>query len=260
MIDISKILPTLPEKLRNQLIENYQEIVANYLEHRWEPAELNGGKFCETVYSIAIGHISGSFPDKPEKPQNMVDACRSLENESADSNRIGDRSFRILIPRVIQPLYEIRNNRGVGHVGGDVNPNFLDATAVYSMSSWILAEVIRVFHAVSTKEAQEIVNSLVERKSPLIWEVESIKRVLDPKMNKSDQTLLLLHVSLSWISGKDLANWTEYSNLTTFRNKVLIPLHRLRLIEYDEKQDQAQISPLGIKKVEQEILIKIAKR
>jgi hypothetical protein len=150
----------------------YQEIAKNFAEHRWEPSELNGGKFCEVVYTIVESVIVGSTPSKPSKPQNMVVACRGLETAPMRPGRTGDRSLRILIPRVLSALYEIRNNRGVGHAGGDVDPNFMDATAVYAMASWTLAELVRIFHGVSTREAQETFDALVERKIALVWEVD----------------------------------------------------------------------------------------
>src|SRR5882762_10299640 len=154
MLNSSKVLTGIPAGLRDPLLQSYQEIVTNFAEHRWEPSELNGGKFCEVAYTIINGCIKGSFPSKPSKPSNMVDACRGLEATKADPQRVGDRSLRVLIPRTLQALYEIRNNRGVGHVGGDVDPNLMDATAVYSNASWILAELVRVFHNVKTPEAQ----------------------------------------------------------------------------------------------------------
>lgn len=254
MVDSSKILDNLPTGLRTPLLNCYQEIIANYSEHRWEPAELNGGKFCEVIYSILNGYITGSFPTKPSKPKDMVSACRALEAAPPDPKRVGDRSVRILIPRVIPALYEIRNNRGVGHVGGDVNPNFLDATAVCSMSSWILAELVRIFHKTSTKEAQELVDVLVERKNPLIWDVEGVKRVLDPSMKIADQVLLLLHSQLSWTKDTELFAWVEYSSLSMFRKRILEPFHKNRKIEYDKMQQRVRISPLGISDVEKRIL------
>ena len=235
-------------------MQSYQEIATNYVERRWEPAELNGGKFCEIVYTIINGRISGVFPTKPSKPRDMVAACRALELTAPDPNRVGDRSLRILIPRLLLPLYEIRNNRGVGHVGGDVDPNFLDATSVYGMTSWVLAEIIRIFHDVSTREAQEIVDALIERKHPLIWEIEGIKRVLDPLMEKGNQTLLLLYTEPSWVAEKDLMTWVEYSTLPMFRTRILERFHKLRYIEYDKKERRAKISPRGVEEVEQQIL------
>ena len=81
-------------------------------------------------------------------------------------------------------LYDIRSNRGVGHAGGDVNPNLMDATVAYGMASWALAELVRVFHGVSTQEAQGIADVLVERKFALIWDTGKGKRVQDPDIDK----------------------------------------------------------------------------
>jgi hypothetical protein len=254
MIDAAKVLANLPTGLRDPLLEEYKEISRNFFEHRWEPSELNGGKFCETVYSIVHGALSGSFPNVPYKPKDMVKDCRTLEVTPADPKRIGDRSLRILIPRILPALYEVRNNRGVGHVGGEVNPNFMDSVAVYGNASWVLAELVRVFHSVSTQEAQETVDNLVERKHPLVWEVDGIRRVLDPKMSKPDQTLLLLYSKPGWVSEEDLQKWVEYSGLSMFRKRVLIPLHSDCLITYDRPNGRVHISTLGSREVEQRIL------
>lgn len=254
MIDSTHILASLPAGLRDPLLESYKEIGTNYMEHRWEPSELNGGKFCEAVYTIVEGQLKGTFATKPSKPADMVKACRALETIPEDTTRIGDRSLRILIPRILQPLYEIRNNRGVGHAGGEVDPNFMDATAVYSMASWTLAELVRIFHLVPTKEAQEVVDSLVERKHLLVWEVEGVRRVLDDKMSKVDQTLLLLYSNPGWTSESDLIQWVEYSSTSMFRPRILEPLHKKRLVEYDQKATRVRISPKGSKVVEETII------
>jgi len=254
MIDPSRVFAGLPIGLRNPLLKSYQEIVTNFAEHRWEPSELNAGKLCEVVYTIINGVVTGSFPAKPSKPRDMVAACRALESAPPQPNRVGDRSLRILIPRVLPALYEVRSNRGVGHVGGDVDANFMDATAVFGMASWTLAELVRIFHEISTKEAQETVDAIVERKIGLVWEVDQIRRVLDPKMGKADQTLVLLYSRLAWVSESDLVSWVEYSNANMFRRHILQPLHKKRLIEYDAGNHRARISPLGSKSVETQIL------
>ena len=168
----------------------------------------------------------------------------------------GDRSLRVLIPRLLPFLYEIRNNRGVGHVGGDVSPNYRDATAVFSCSNWILAELIRVFHGVSLDEAQTAIDALVERKHPIVWEIERTKRVLDPQMQRADQVLVLLYSSNGWVEEGDLRSWAEYKNTTNFRDLVLWPLHKDRLLEYDAPKYRARITPRGSKDVEDRILLK----
>jgi hypothetical protein len=54
----------VPHSLRDTLLKSYQEIMSNYMERRWEPSELNGGKFCEAVYSIISGAVKGNLPAK----------------------------------------------------------------------------------------------------------------------------------------------------------------------------------------------------
>lgn len=236
------------------MLSTYQEIIRNYLERRWEPAELNGGKFCEAVYSIVHGAIKGAFPAIVSKPSNLLAACRALENEAPDPLRAGDRSLRVLIPRALPVLYDIRNNRGVGHIGGDVDANHMDAEAVQAMATWILAELVRIFHNVNTQEAQQAVDALVETKTPLIWDMGGVKRILVPGMSAKNQVLMFLHHKRGWMPSGDLFRWVEYSNSSVFRAKVLMPLHQDRLIEFDSAQSRARISPIGAKHVEETLL------
>lgn len=258
MIDPSRVLSGLPTGLRTELIGSYSNITRNFIERRWEPSELNGGKFAEVVYSIVNGAVIGRFPAKASKPRNMADGCRVLEGMPANPELVGDKSLRVYIPRALVILYDIRNQRGVGHVGGDVDPNAMDASAVVALASWIVAELVRVFHGVTTQEAQETVGALVERKTPLIWEVEpgGIKRVLDVGMTAKDQTLIFLHHSTGWVSASDLCRWADYSNPSVFRVKVLGALHKTRHIEFDAGRDRAKISPLGVTDVERRFLTK----
>lgn len=248
------IFSGLPTGLANELISSYREIARNYFERRWEPSELNGGKFCEIVYTILDGATSGTFHTTAKKPSNMLDACRLLETRPANTARVGDRSLRILLPRLLPFVYEIRNNRGVGHVGGDVNPNHEDAEAVLSAATWAMAELVRIFHGVTLAEAQVLVESLVQKKHPLVWSVGEVKRVLSPSMKTTDQVLVLLYSETGWVASKTLSAWVEYSSPTMFKTRALDPLHHSRLIEHDAKNGKACITPLGMKAVEERLL------
>ncbi len=255
MIDPARALAGLPAGLRGELIDSYRKITRNFIERRWEPSELNGGKFAEVVFTIVEGTIAGAYPQKAKKPPRMVDACRALESKPA-TVLPSDRSLRVHIPRALVFLYDIRNQRGVGHVGGDVDPTAMDASAVVAMASWVMAELVRIFHRVTTQEAQDTVEALVERKTPMVWEVEpgGIKRILDPGMIGKDQVLIFLHHSTGWVRAVDLCKWVEQKNATQFRDKVLAGLHKARLIEFDSVGDRAKISPLGAENVEQRLL------
>lgn len=257
MFDAAKAFSNLPVELRKELLDCYQSIITNYAEARWEPTELNGGKFCEIVYSIVHGALIGTFPARSKKPANMVDACRALESMPPTPTLIGNRSLRIHIPRLLPYLYEIRNNRGVGHVGGDVDPNAADSSAVLATSSWLMAELVRIFHGMSLTQAQEVVDALVSRHHPLVWSVDQTKRVLDPTLKKADQVLLLLYSESGWTDIEMLRSWVEYANKTDFKTKVLMPLHKTRRIEYAQANGLARITPKGSSDVENRLVPRI---
>lgn len=232
-------LHVIPKTLRTPLFEEFNAIINNFMERRWMASELSGGRFCEIVYSILEGYAKGTYPPNPSKPANFVDACRKLE-----SNNTSPRSFQILIPRLLPVLYEIRNNRNVGHVGGDVNPDLMDCSAVVSMSSWILAEMVRVFHNTSNEEAQQLVDNLVERRHPLVWKSGDIRRVLTSELPQKDQILLLLTSVAGKVPIEDLFTWTGQKNRAYF-NKLIHNLHDQRFVEFYNSVGEIEILPPG---------------
>lgn len=244
------LFTAIPETLSNELVSEFQKIERNFREGRWEPSELSGGKLCEVAYCILKGHVDGTFPVRASKPPNMIDACKSLEKSGPQFSR----SVRIQIPRMIVSLYEIRNNRGVGHVGGDVDPNHMDAVCVLHMSKWIVSELVRIFHGVTTEEATAVVNALADRELTLLWKVGNVTRVLDVSLPITDQTMLLLYGSSAGLTEVDLVKSVEHPNSSNFRRDVLRRLHKKRWIEYEESDRKVTISPLGSKHVEAHIL------
>jgi hypothetical protein len=151
-------------------------------------------------------------------------------------------------------LYEIRNNRGVGHAGGDINPNHMDATCVLYMSKWIVAELIRVFNGLDTKEANATVNTIVERILPIVWEVDGKKRVLNTQLKAWQKVLLILYSSLNSVDEDELRISVEYKNASNFRSLVLMPLHDDKMVEYNPSAKRVTLSPLGSKLVEEDLI------
>ncbi len=244
----TQALFAIPSGLRDPLLEEYRLILQNYLERKWLPSELSGGRFCEIVYTVLDGFASGTYANAPSKPNNFPQACRNLEN-----NGHAPRSFQILIPRMLPPLYEIRNNRNVGHAGGDVDSNHMDATAVLSLANWVMGELVRVFHQLPIADAQDVVDQLAERRIPVIWQIGQMKRVLDTSLKIPDQILLLIASCPSTCSTDDLFVWTDYSNRAYF-NKVLRELHSKRFVEFAANQNSVQILPPGAKYVEEKLI------
>ena len=233
------------------MIVQYTEALDAARSGKWETVGLKAGKICEIVYSILQGHVSGAFPKKPAKPKNMVDACNALTK--ADQNAFS-RSVRLQIPRVICAVYELRNNRDIGHVGGDVDPNTMDGQLFLRNIKWLISEIVRLFHQVGAEEANAIIESITARSNPVIWESGQKIRVLDAGMVAKDKVLLILYHSAQAMPEAQIRENVEYANPTNFRKLVLTPLHRKKLIEFDRKSGNAEILPPGVDRVETVLL------
>lgn len=237
-----------PRELIDSLIDSYIEIKENYLLERHEPSELNGGKFVEAIIRVLqCVTNNGQYVAIGTQIRDMIGTLRAFEQLPASSCL---ESFRIHIPRSLAVIYNIRNKRGVGHLGGDVNPNLADSTLIVAVADWILAELFRINYGCNLDDAQKLVNNLVQRKIPLVHEFEDMKRVLNPKLTLKNQTLLILATAHpNRVPEIDLFKWIEPSNITVFRRDVLRSLHKIRHIDYIEKQS-CLILPTGLSFVE----------
>jgi hypothetical protein len=213
---------------------------------------IEAGHLCETVLRLLQHEVLGTYTKFGTKIGDFGNECRKIVSSG---NGAVNESLRLVIPRALAFVYIMRNKRGIGHVGGDVDANRIDALSIAQTCDWVVCELIRCFHGLSLEEAQDLVDGLTIRSVPEIWEVAGKKRVLKKGLPFKDQVLLLCYQEpSSAILSEDLFDWVEYSNFSVFKNKVLIPLHKERLIEYDKSADCVMISPLGAKDVEHRIL------
>ena len=172
--------------------------------------------------------------------------CQQLEKNALPHV---PRSFKILIPRLLPALYEVHNNRSVGHAGGDVNPNHMASVAVLSMCNWVMGELVRVYRDLNVDDAQRVVDALVEVRIPLVWSDGSKKRVLEPSLSLPEQLLLLIATALPDVQVDELLKWSEAPSKAYFM-KVLRTQHKKRLIDFDESTGRIHILPSGSKAVE----------
>src|ERR1035438_2770686 len=168
-------LSGIPKLFRTRLIRAYLDLKKNALESRHDAAGVAVGKLCETVLRFLQNKLLGTFTPFGTHIPNFPDECRRLVTSPVTS---GTESERQIVPRALVFLYTMRNKRGIGHVGGDVDANSIDIAAMTKIADWIVCELIRIFHGLSLEEAQDVVDGLAVRQLPIIWEVAGKKRVL----------------------------------------------------------------------------------
>lgn len=249
-------LGNIDKSFRDRIIDTYLE-----LKHRafkavyskeYDGAGIAAGKFCETIFRFLEKELKGEYTLFTAHVPNLASELSKLEQLPKSA---GNESMRIIIPRTILVIYTLRNKRGIGHVGGDIEANGIDLATILKLSDWIIAEFIRVYHQMSFEDAQGVVDSINTKEIPSVWEINGKKRVLIKGIDYKDKVMLILYSDLNnSCAVEDLFEWTEYSNLSLFKSKLLKSMHKDNLIEFDQEIDYVHLSPLGIVEVEQRIL------
>ena len=251
-VTLEVALAGVAPSFRGRLIKSYDGLKTAFLNGDSDACGLRAGRFCEVVLRWSQNELTGTYTPFGTKIANFKDDCDKLERTPRTS---GHESVRILIPRALSFLYTLRNKRGIGHEGGDVDANGVDAATAVRVADWCVCELIRLKYTVSLEEAQAICDAILERQLPQVWSVFGKHRVLDSRLSFAQQTLLLLYASAGpAVPMEDLVAWTEHSNPSVYRRDVLNKLHKSRLLEYDRETEMVTISPTGVARVETEIL------
>lgn len=233
--------------IADHIVTSYAEIESNFALGKWKASELDAGHFVEAIRRLLELELWGTYTPFDQRLSNFSDVVIK-QYEQATGN---DESYRMLIPRALKSIFNIRNKRGVGHITG-ISPNEMDATFILFTSKWVLAELIRLNSTLSIAETQSLVDSIVERSSPLIWKTSDFVRVLQPGLSTRDKILLLLY-DQSPCAAEELRSITEYKNKSNFA-KIIKRLHTDRLIE-SRPNGACFISPTGI--IEAERLLEV---
>jgi hypothetical protein len=119
----------------------------------------------------------------------------------------------------------------------------------------MLGDLVRAFHQLDPAVAREVVEALIERVAPLIWDVgNGVKRVLDPELGACERVLALLYATPGCIHQAVLRAWSEHKHPTRFRDEILAELHARALVHYDRTAGTVIISPVGQRLVERELI------
>lgn len=242
-LSLEVALSSVPATFRTRLLKTYRELKDAYSGGLHDAAGLRAGKFCEVVLRLLQKELTGEYIAFGTRIQNFGAECVKLENAPKES---GPESLRLIMPKALNFLFTMRNKRGIGHEGGDVDANEIDSATCVRLADWCLCELIRVYHSLSLEEAQAILDAISERELPTVWAVGGKKRILDPAMKYREQVLVLLYSDPDTaLPVEDLRDWVEHPRMGDFKRDVLNPLHKKRLIEFDEETATVVLSPLG---------------
>lgn len=192
---LNKVKAQLQTNFNQQLIDLLFESFITAKEHfylgKYRPACLEGARFAEAVIRMLQEKMDGNFTPLGQQINRFKDVALGFEQKSSTQF---NESLRITIPHTLIIIYDIRNKRNIGHINGDIDENYIDATLSMGACSWILAELFRIFNIVSNiDEGNKIVNSIIKLKIPLIQDFNGFLKILNPSLSLTEKIMALLY-------------------------------------------------------------------
>lgn len=186
------------DKLVDNLFSSFQRISEEYIAQK--PVDLlqNTGLFVESALRVAEHVVLGTHTYLGNKFD--IDTCiQNLERAS------GLDGLRIHVARLSRAIYDFRSRKKGVHLKA-VDPQIIDASLIFNVSTWILIEILKE-SGISNPET--VIRELFTKKIPLVQSVGGILRTTNPKLLGTHRILLLLYSTPYGLTEEQLFNGTK---------------------------------------------------
>lgn len=194
----------LPEDVVESILLSYEDMVSRY-----QKGDIDGclstasGKFVENILRAILFLSTGSTPKEIKSVSQCLD---NIKNDKTLSD-----SLRLLIPQIAyHSIYEMRSKRGALHVK-EINPRNIDASLSIHSASWIMAELLRIYHSDSEEEITKSMTILMRGNSPIIEKFGDHEIVTTDLGCDLELLLLISKAEPHGISRKDLGKRCQYA-------------------------------------------------
>ncbi len=152
----SKIDP----RVVGDVLSAYEGLIQKHRSIDPEAALTRAGKFVEHVLRALEFVRTGTVPAEIKSP---TQTAKQLENDPSLPEPI-----RILIPRIaLAMIYDVRSKRGAVHVK-EIDPRGIDVDLSAKAASWIIAELIRLYHVDDEDAVRLEMTALTRATFPLL--------------------------------------------------------------------------------------------
>lgn len=186
------------DKLIDNLFFSFQKVSEEYVAQK--PIDLlqNTGLFVESALRVAEHLVLGVHTPLGNKFD--IDACiQKLEKAP------GLDGLRIHAARLSRAIYDFRSRKKGVHLKA-VDPQIIDASLIFNVSTWILIEILKE-SGMSNPETG--IRELFTKKIPLVQSVGGILRTTNPKLLGTHRILLLLYSAPDGLTEEQLFNGTK---------------------------------------------------
>ncbi len=199
------------DRLVDNLFFSFQKVSEEYIAQK--PVDLlqNTGLFVESALRVAEHFVLCSHTPLANKFD--IDRCiQKLEKAS------GFDGLRIHTARLSRAIYDFRSRKKGVHLK-DIDPQLIDASLIFNISTWILIEILKES---SISNPEDAIRTLFTKKISLVQGVDGILRTTNPKLLGTHRILLLLYSAPDGLTEDQLFASTKQKmkNLKHLRNNL----------------------------------------
>jgi hypothetical protein len=188
---VARLAPPFDPDLTKALVEQFISLERRFIQRDWEPAQLDGGQFCEVLARIIYHQDSGTL--SPGK--DFGDCMKYVEDEHCqNSHAINPRSDALHLCKVLRTTYKFRSQRGGVHISPLYKPNHMDSKVIMEMVRWCFADTLRIFWSgVDREQVAKAIRELLTFDVPCIGKFEEVIMVQRTDLSAEEEVLVLLH-------------------------------------------------------------------
>lgn len=183
----------------DDILKSYAKLLAKHRASKLDEALVAGGRFVEHTLR-AIEYV---------RTKKVLSEIKSVAatNTKIENDTSLPETLRLLIPRALYGMvYNIRSKRNAVHVK-EIDPRGIDVAMCVAAASWVLAELIRMFHVSDEKSVAHCMSVLSRTAIPFIESIDGevfVGKLVKPRY---EVLLLLAH------AGKDGLSRTEVGKM-----------------------------------------------
>lgn len=204
---VQAIAPPLDRFLASQLLDEFISLERRFIQRDWEPAELDGGQFCEVLARIIYHQDSGNL--NLSKPYE--DCIKYIENEQVP-HAVQPRRDALHIIAAIKVAYKFRSQRGGVHITPTYQANQMDAKFIIEVVRWLMNETLRVFWQGDRERVAKAIREILQFDVPCVGKYEDQLMVQRTDLSVDQEILVLLHFAgEAGFTRNDLGKWVRFA-------------------------------------------------
>jgi hypothetical protein len=185
---VASIAPPLDTFLATQLVDEFVSLERRFIQRDWEPAELDGGQFCEVLARILYHQDSGTLNLK----KDYDECCAHISDENL-KHKIQPRRDALHLVLVLKTVYKFRSQRGAVHITPAYGPNQMDAKLMIEAVRWCMNDVLRIFWMSDREKAAKAIREILQFDVPCVGRYEDVVLVQRTDLTADQEILVLLH-------------------------------------------------------------------